>query len=158
MKLAIWRKFHLRNKHVFLAFIAWWKPRQMFGGIREQISENPRRSWGFLPAREFSQTFPRFSPGYEGTDIMFYFFYKIIFCFNKEKDFIRSAFVYLNFFHETVTSHNLKTEATILPTSFRSSYPYENTHVDQSKRLYYPHYFKKCFDNTSLISAGECVH
>ena len=46
---------------------------------------------------------------------MFYFFYKIIiFRFNKEKDDIRSAYVYLNFFHETVTSHNLETEATIL--------------------------------------------
>ena len=38
---------------------------------------------------------------------MFYFFYKIfIFRFNKEKDELRSAYVYLNFFHETVTSHN----------------------------------------------------
>ena len=73
----------------------------MFGRIREQISENPRRSRGFLPAREFSQTLPRFSPGCEGTDTMFYFFYKIIiFRFSKEKDYIRRAYVYLNFFHE----------------------------------------------------------
>ena len=28
-------------KHVFHAFIAWWKPKQMFGRIREHISENP---------------------------------------------------------------------------------------------------------------------
>ena len=56
------------------------------------VWENSRRSRGFPPAREFSQTLPRFSPGYEGTENMFYFFYKIIiFCFNKEKDFIRSA-------------------------------------------------------------------
>ena len=27
--------FHLRNKHVFCAFIAWWKPRRSFGRIRE---------------------------------------------------------------------------------------------------------------------------
>ena len=55
---------------------------------------------GFSPAREFSQILPRFSPGYEGTDNMFYFFYKIIiFCFNKEKDYIRNAYVYLNFSH-----------------------------------------------------------
>ena len=59
--------------------------------IHEQISENPRRSRGFSPAREFSQTLTRFSPSYKGTDNMFYFFlYKIIiFRFNKEKDDIR---------------------------------------------------------------------
>ena len=64
----------------------------------------------------------RFSPGYEGTDNMFYFFYKIIIVyFNKEKNFIRCAYVYLHFFPETVTSHNLETEATILPRHFRVS-------------------------------------
>ena len=42
-----------------------------FGRIREQIS---------APAREFPQTLPRFSPGYEGTDNMFYFFFtKLLF-------------------------------------------------------------------------------
>ena len=61
----------------------------------------------FLPAQEFSQALPRFSPGYEGTENMFYFFYKIIiFRINKEKDNIRSAY---DFFHETVNSHNLET-------------------------------------------------
>ena len=36
---------------------------------------------------ENSQTLLRFSTGYEGTDNMFYFFYKIIiFSVNKEKD------------------------------------------------------------------------
>ena len=80
-------------KHVFRAFIAWWKPRRMFGRIREQISENPRRSRGFLPAREFSQTLPRLSTGYGGTDNMFYFFCKfIIFSVNKEKDDIRNVY------------------------------------------------------------------
>ena len=44
-------------KHVLHAFIAWWKPRWMFGRIREQISENPRCSQRFSPAWEFSQTF-----------------------------------------------------------------------------------------------------
>ena len=84
---------YLRNKRVFLAFIAWWKPRRMFGIIREQISENPRRSQGFSPAREFSQTLPRFSTGCGGTDNMFYFFYKIIiFIANKEKDDIQSTY------------------------------------------------------------------
>ena len=58
------------------------------------VWENPRADqWKtetqsrVLPAGEFSQTLPRFSPGYEGTDNMFYFFYKIIiFRFNEEKD------------------------------------------------------------------------
>ena len=39
----------------------------------EQINKTPRCSQGFSPARESSQTFPRFSPGYEGTEDMFYF-------------------------------------------------------------------------------------
>ena len=45
-----------KNRHFPWAIIAWWKPRQTFWGIREQISENLRRSWGFLPAWEVSQT------------------------------------------------------------------------------------------------------
>ena len=64
-------------KHVFRAFIA-WKPRQAFLRIWEQISENPRHSWGFLPAWEFPQALQRFSAGYGGMENMFYFFYKII--------------------------------------------------------------------------------
>ena len=39
---------------------------------------------------------------------MFYFFYKTIFCRNKEKDDIRSAYVYFNFIHKAVNSHNLE--------------------------------------------------
>ena len=30
------------------------------------------------PARDFSQTWSRFSPGHEGTEKIFYFFYKTI--------------------------------------------------------------------------------
>ena len=79
----------------------------------------PKTQTRVSPAGEFSQTLPRFSPDYEGTENIFYFFYKIIvFRFNKEKNNIRSACVYFNFFHETVTSHNLEIEATILLTSF----------------------------------------
>ena len=82
--------------------------------IRDQISENTRRSRGFSPAREFLLTLPRFSPGYEGKENMLYLFYKnlllfIIFRLNKEKDDRRSVYVYFNFFHETVNSHNLET-------------------------------------------------
>ena len=78
----------------------------------EEIESRSRVS----PAREFSQTFASvFS--YESTENIFYLCYEItIYRFNKEKDYIRSAYVYLNFFHETVTSHNLETEATILLT------------------------------------------
>ena len=87
-----------------------------------QITKNPRRSGGFSPAREFSQTLPRFSPGYEGTDNMFIFFYKIIiFRLTIEKDDIQSAYAYFNFFPEPVNSHNLMTEPTILLTHFRAS-------------------------------------
>ena len=76
--------FNQKINHVFRAFIASWKPRQTFGRIWEQIRS---------PAREFSQTLPKFSIGYGGTDNIFYFFYKIIiFSLNKEKDDIRSAY------------------------------------------------------------------
>ena len=51
---------------------------QKFERIREQISENPRRSRRFSPAQEFSKTLPRFLPGYEDTENRFHFFYKII--------------------------------------------------------------------------------
>ena len=64
----------------------------MFERIREQKSENQRHSWGFSLAREFSQTLPRCSPGLEGTENIFYFFYKIIsFRLFKEKDEIRNV-------------------------------------------------------------------
>ena len=91
---------HLRNKSFSLSLHSLAKT--------EANSENPRRSRGFSPARELPQTLLRFSPGYEGTENMFYFFYRIIiFRLNKEKDDIRSAHVFFNFFHETVNSHNL---------------------------------------------------
>ena len=74
------------------------------------------RSYSCSPVREFSQTLPRFSPGYEGTENMFYFFYEIIISrLNKD---VRSAYVYFNFFDETVISHNIEMEPTILLTSF----------------------------------------
>ena len=50
---------------------------------------------------------------------MLYFFYKIIiFRLNKEKDDIRSVYLYFNFFHETVNSHNLETGNYIAHTIF----------------------------------------
>ena len=64
---------------------------------------------------------------------MFYFFYKIIFRRKKEKDNIRSAYVYFDFFDETVNSHNLETANHIANN--------ENTLLDRSKRAYYPNYF-----------------
>ena len=65
------------------------------------------------------KTQSRFSTGYGGTENIFYFFYNIIiFRLNKEKNVIRSSYVYFNFFHENVNSHNLEIEPTILLTSF----------------------------------------
>ena len=63
---------------LFFFVIAGWKPRQKFGRIWEQISENPRGSRGFSSAREFSPSYAKYPPSYEGTEKMFYFFYKII--------------------------------------------------------------------------------
>ena len=73
----------------------------------ERLGEFESRS---VKARDTVQGFYllEISPGYEGTDNMFYLFYKFISYVNKEKDFIRSAYVYLNFFHETLNSHNLE--------------------------------------------------
>ena len=89
--LAFSKKVLIR--HVFCAFIAWWKLRGTFGRIQEQIIENSRCSQGFPPAWELSQTLSRFSTVYGGTDNMFYFFYKIIiFIVNKEKDDIQSVY------------------------------------------------------------------
>ena len=70
------------------------------------------KSWD-APVQEFSQTLPKFSPGYTSMDNIFYFFYKIIFRLNKETGNIQSLYVYFNFFHETVNSHNLEIEPTI---------------------------------------------
>mgnify|MGYP001793265944 CR=1 FL=1 len=44
---------NLRKKYFLRSFIVWWKPRRTLGRIREQISENPRRSRWFSPVREF---------------------------------------------------------------------------------------------------------
>ena len=57
------------------------------------------------------KTLPSFPPGYEDTENIFYFFYKIIFRLSKKKDdkIIRRAYVYFNFFHKTVNSYNLET-------------------------------------------------
>ena len=79
--------FHLRNKCLpkSRSLIAGKIQGKRLGEL-EKISENPRRSRGFSPAREFSQTLPRLSPGYECTENIICFLYKlIIFLFNKDK-------------------------------------------------------------------------
>ena len=54
--------------------------------------ENRGERLGEFESEQINEN-PRFSPGYGGTDNMFYFFYKIIiFIVNKEKDDIRSAY------------------------------------------------------------------
>ena len=76
------------------------------------------QSWIFTCSRiltNFAESFTRLWRHGENVN----FFYKIIiFCLNKEKDDIRSAYVYFNFIHETVNSNNSETEPTILLTSF----------------------------------------
>ena len=99
----------LRN--VVHAFIAWWKPKWTFGKIQEKISKNPRLSLEFSPARDFSQTLPRFLQGYEGTENMFYFFMKLFFSVLTKRKAIYVAYIFYftDFFHETVNSQNLET-------------------------------------------------
>ena len=71
---------------------------------------------------------------------MFYYFYTIIiFLLNREKDDKRSAYVYFNFFHVTVNSHNLETNVILLFYSAMKTH----LHVDQSECTYYPNYFYK---------------
>ena len=98
-----------------------------------ESSESLGHNQGFLPAREFSQTWLRFSPGYGGTDNMFYFFYKIIiFSLNKEKDDIQSAYCKFS---------QLGDSQPHCSRYFRASKRDENTFVDQSKCTYYTNYF-----------------
>ena len=111
-------------KHVLRAFIAFWKPRRAFGRIREQISENLRRSRGF-------------SPGYEATEHMFHFFRLF-----KENDDLRSAWVYFNLFHKTVNFHYLETANHIALVIF-VFHSAMKTLVDQWNCTYYPNYFIK---------------
>ena len=107
---------------------------ETFGRIQEQISEELRCSEGFSPAREFSQTLSRFSPGYEATENMFDFFYKNIFHLNKEIDDIQIACVYFNFFHETVNSQNLERPNLMVHVIFVLHSAMKHILVDQSKR------------------------
>ena len=59
----------------------------------------------FSPAQEFSQTLPRFSPGYKGTKNMFYFFYKITISVLTKREMIYEARMYTsNFIDETLNS------------------------------------------------------
>ena len=80
------------------------KMRQTFGRIWEQISENPR--WAgifYLLENSHKLCMPKFSPGYEGTENMFWFFYQIIiFRLNKKKDDIQRGYVKSCLIHETV--------------------------------------------------------
>ena len=84
----------------------------------ERLGEFRSRS---VKTREFSQTLPRFSPGYEGKENMFFFFYKIIDLFSfltKRKTIYEALMLHFNFFRETVNSHNLETAVTLLLTPF----------------------------------------
>ena len=82
----------LRNKTCFPCLHSLVKTEANVWENSRADQREPRPCRGFSPAREFSKTLPRFSTGYGGTDIPFYFFYKIIFIVNKEKDDIRSMY------------------------------------------------------------------
>ena len=84
---------YLRNKICFPCLHSLVKTEENVKENSRADQWNPRPSRGFSPARKFSQILPRFSTDYEGTDNMFYFFYKIIiFSLNKEKDDIQSSY------------------------------------------------------------------
>ena len=104
-----WYRFYLVDKTCLRGIIDWWKPRQTFGRIREQISESPRCSRE--PANEYSHTLSRFSQGYGG-HVLQCFFYKIVISpRNKEKTIYTKCKCILKFFfsHETVNSLNVVT-------------------------------------------------
>ena len=94
-------------------------------------------------ALEFSQTFASVFTRLwrHGYATCFISFIKLLVSVrNKEKDDIRSTYVYFNFFHETVHSHNCGNSQPYC-SRLRVSKRNENTLLDQSKRTYYPNYF-----------------
>ena len=78
-KISLCLIFTKINRTFSLCLHSLVKAKRMFGRIPGQINENSRCSQEFSLARGFSSTLPQFSPGYEGTESMFYFF-------NKQKD------------------------------------------------------------------------
>ena len=143
-----------------------WKPRQTLGKIQKRISENPNISSIVISKQKiFIQLiiegfhFAKFSPDQDmkAREKIFCFFYKITsFQLNKKRDDIWSAYVYFNFFHETVNSHNLGTANHIAHVIF-VLYSAMKTLIDQSKRTYYPNYFINIhkFLNASLSLKEE---
>ena len=100
----------------------------MFGKIREQISENPRRSRGFSPAREFSQALLRFSTDKKEQKTCFISLIKLIFSLLTKRKTIYEA--------RTVNSQRQSNH--IAHTIFVL---HSFTLVDQSKHTYCPNYF-----------------
>ena len=76
-----------------------------------------------------------FSPGYEGTDHMFWFFYKIIIFCLKEKDIQIKAHVYSLFFSQLGDSQSYCSR------HFCAVHSAMKTPVDQTKCMYYPNYY-----------------
>ena len=76
----------LRNKTCFPCLHSLVKLRQTFGRIREQISENPRRSRGFHMLKNSHKFCHGFQQTMEPRTTCFIFFYKIIiFIVNKRE-------------------------------------------------------------------------
>ena len=129
-------------------------------GEFEGRSVKPRESVEGFTAREFSQTLPRFSTGYGGTDNMFYFFYKkIIFSYNKEKDDIRGAYCKFSQFadsqphcsrHFRAMKHTCRPIKTHVISKLFYKYIYKLTRINitspqvQTFSLYFP-----CFTSLS---------
>ena len=125
--------FYLRIS-TFAFLLDWCKKRRAFERLREQIK--------WKTAREFSQTLPRFSPGYEGTDNYSYFFYKniILFDLSKRKTLYEARMCsFLSFMKLKVlaTRRQLITSLTIF-SCFIALYKYT------CWRTYYPNYFIIC--------------
>ena len=125
-KVSACKLKHLRNKTRYPCLYSLVRPRRMFGRIPRNLAEFFTRQW-----RHREHVLFRF----------FFFIYKIIFGLNKEKDDIRSAYVYLKFFHETVNFHNYETANTLLTSFLCFIALWRHTFVDQSKLRYYPNYF-----------------
>ena len=97
-----------------------------------------------------------FTKLYEGTEDVFYFFYKtIIFRFIEEKVDIRSEYLWFYFFfHEIVQLGNRKSciSKSFTSFSFLIYSAMKHTLVDQSKRTYHPNYFIKCTNSCKISS------
>ena len=96
-------------KHVLRAFIAWWKPEANFPENWRADQWKSETQLRVLTCSKILTNFAEFFTRLWKHREHVLFFSKIIFGLNKEKGDIWSVYVYFNFFHEIVNSHNLET-------------------------------------------------